>query len=359
VKPAASLRLAADLEEHPVLATAPLRFGFDRHDLSRFGDASWDLGPAVFRENARRCHVTVHFGPVPDPTVARRLREYLYARLNVEIPGFRSRLPPASVRQVFNRARRFFEFVGAELGRCDLDRVDQALLGRYAKLLRNSRCRPVVVTQLLDVIFDLHAYRAHLPNAALPLEPWPGRTSQVAGYRYAAGENRTPRMPEAVIAPLLHWSLKYVTLFSRNIFAAREELLKLEERQRALAAADAVLPLDQRRARRRARLMDFFDDRRRLGRGVPIWTTAHNGAVRRDPVTGAVTPPVNWLLLHQHAGVDAHAEPGTHLQLATGAPDLVAAAIDAIGAETGGMDTPITIDPDLGRPRDRVSTPGR
>ena len=36
-------------------------------------------------------------------------------------------------------------------------------------------CRPVVVAQLLEVIFDLHAYRAHLPNAALPLEPWPGR----------------------------------------------------------------------------------------------------------------------------------------------------------------------------------------
>ena len=352
MKPAATSRLAAaTLDDHPVLATAPLRPGFDRDDLSRYGDASWDLGPAVFRENARRCHVTVHFGAVPDPTVARCLREYLYARLNVEIPGFRSRLPPASVRQVFNRARRFFEFVGAELGRCNLDRVDQALLDRYAKLLRNRRCRPVVVTQLLDVIFDLHAYRAHLPNAALPLEPWPGRaSSQVAGYRYAAEENRTPRMPEAVIAPLLAWSLKYVTLFSRDIFAAREELLQLEERQRALAAADAVLPPDQRRALRRARVTEFLDDRRRLGRGVPIWTTAHNGVVRRDPVTGTVTPPVNWLLLHQHAGVDAQAEPSTHLQLATGAPDLVVAAIDAIGAETGGMDTPITIDPDLGRP---------
>src|SRR5574337_273930 len=349
---AAASRLATAFgDDVPVLTTAPLRPGFDRHDLSRYGDASWDLGPAVFRENARRCHVTVHFDSVPDPTVTRRLREYLYARLNVEIPGLRLRLPPASVRQVFNRARRFFEFVSAELGRCDLDRVDQALLDRYAKLLRNGRCRPVVVTHLLDVIFDLHAYRAHLPPAALPLEPWPGRTpSQVAGYRYTAEENRTPRIPEAVIAPLLHWSLKYVNLFSRDIFAAREELLKLEERQRGLTASDAVLPLDQRRARRRARLMEFFDDRRRLGRGVPIWTTAHNGAIRRDPVTGAVTPSVNWLLLHQYAGVDTQADPKTHLQLTTGAPDLVAAAIDAIGIETGGMDTPIAVDPDLGRP---------
>ena len=200
------------------------------------------------------------------------------------IPGFRSRLPPASVRQAFNRARRFFEFVGAELGRCDLDRVDQALLDRYAKLLRNGRCRPVIVAQLLEVIFDLHAYRAHLPNAALPFEPWPGRSpSQVAGYRYVAEENRTPRMPEAVITPLLAWSLKYVTLFSRDIFAAREELLKLEERQRALAAADAVLPPDQRRARRRARLTEFSMTGGAWGaacRYGPLLITASSAATR-------------------------------------------------------------------------------
>jgi hypothetical protein len=334
-----------------VLATAPLRPGFDRNDLSRYGDASWDLGPAVFRENARRCHVTVHFGTVPDPTVARCLREYLYARLNVEIPGFRARLPPASVRQVFNRARRFLKFVRAELGSCDLGRVDQALLDHYAKLLRNGRCRPVVVAQLLEVIFDLHTYRAHLPNAALPIEPWPGRApSQVAGYRYTVEENRTPRMPEAVIAPLLAWSLKYVTVFAPDIFAARAELVRLEERQMALVAADAVLSPDERRARRRARLADYLEDRRRQGRGVPIWTTAHNGIVRRDPVAGTVTPPVNWLLLHQFAGIDVRAEPRTHLHLTTGAPDLVAAAIDVIGTETGGMDTPITVDLDLGLP---------
>ena len=116
MKPAATSRLAAaTLDDLPVLATAPLRPGFDRHDLSRYGDDSWDLGPAVFRENARRCHVTVHFGAVPDPTVARCLREYLYARLNVEIPGFRSRLPPASMRQVFNRARfSYTHLVGVE-----------------------------------------------------------------------------------------------------------------------------------------------------------------------------------------------------------------------------------------------------
>lgn len=347
----APLEVVAVPDASPVLATAPLRPGFSRDALSRYGDASWDLGPAVFRENARRCHVTVHFGAVPDLSVARCLREYLYARLNVDLPGIRPPLPPASLRQIFNRARRFFEFVRAELGICDLARVDQGLLDRYAKLLRNGRCRPVIVALLLEVVFDLHAYRAYLPTAALAVEPWPGRSrSQVAGYRFVRRENQTPRIPEAVITPLLAWSLKYVTVFAPDILAVRHEFCRLEERQAALAAADAGLPPDERRARRRERVLAYLEDRRLQGRGVPVWTTAHNGITRRDPVTGTISPPVNWMLLHQHAGIDVRAEPKAHLQLSTGAPDLVAAAIAAIGIETGGMDTPIAIDPDRGRP---------
>jgi integrase len=338
-------------DDEPVLAGALLRPGFRRDDLSRYGDDSWDLGPAVFRENARRCHVTAHFSAVTDPAVARCLREYLYTRLNIDLPGYQPPLAPASLRQAFNRARRFFEFTRAELGGCDLARVDQGLLDRYAKQLRDARCRPVVVAQLLTVVFDLYAYRAHLPTAALAIEAWPGRLpSQVAGYRFVARENLTPRIPEEVMAPLLALSLRYVTIFAPDILAARQEYLRLEERQAELAAADAALPPDERRARRRSRLADYFAERRRQGRGIPVWTTAHNGKVRHDLVTGAVTPPVNWMLLHQHAGIDPRTEPKAHLQLTTGAPDLVEAAIDAIGIEIGGMDTPITADPNTGRP---------
>jgi hypothetical protein len=55
-------------------------------------------------------------------------------------------------------------------------------------------------------------------------------------------------------------------------------------------------------------------------------------------------------LLHLHAGIDAVAEPKAHLQLATGAPDLIAAAINELGLEVGGMDTPISITAETGRP---------
>ena len=77
---------------------------------------------------------------------------------------------------------------------------------------------------------------------------------------------------------------------------------------------------------------------------------SHNGAVRHDARTGTVTPPVNMHLLHLHVGIDAAVEPKAHLRLAKGVPELIAAAIDELGVEAGGMDTPISTDAETGRP---------
>jgi len=343
--------LPQDLHDRPVLASAALKQGFDRSCLSRYGDASWDLGPAVFRENARRCHVTVHFGSVEDIGTREAIRELLYARLNVDLPGHRKKLPPACVRQIFNRARRFFEFVQVELGAVDLSRVDQQLLDRYARHLQ-SDCsrRPVIVGHLLEVPVDLYAFRDHLPSGGLRFHPWSGRApARVAAYRHVR-ENRTPRMPEEVIAPLLAWSIRYVTEFAPDILAARDELDRLETHCAKLVQSDQALDRKQRRARQRRRLMDYFERRRREERGVPIWGTAHNGATMRLPDTGDVSPPVNSHLLHLHIGIDARAESRMHIQLASGAPDLIDAAIRQLGVETGGMDTCISLLPETGLP---------
>ena len=83
---------------------------------------------------------------------------------------------------------------------------------------------------------------------------------------------------------------------------------------------------------------------------MPIWAEFYNRASRIDVKTGEVTPPVNAHLLHLHAGIDVQAEPKAHLLLATGAPELVEAAIAELGTEVGGMDAQISIDPDTGSP---------
>ena len=338
-------------ETLPVLMSVPLRPGCNRADLSRYGDQTWDLSPGVFRDNARRCHVTVHFSSIEDPAIADALRQFLHARLNVDLPGHRPRLQPAAVRGEANRALLFFNFVKADLGRFDLARVDQSLLDRFARSKRREGLRPVAVAVLLRVIFDLHELRRHLPTARLRIDPWPGRSPfSVAGARYIPGENRTPRIPEAIMTPLLSWSLRYVTCHAGDILAARAELDRLEATRNRLIAAEEGLDPAVRRLRQRQRLLDYVASLRQHGRGIPIWTTAHNGATRTDPQNGAVTPPINYHLIHLHAGINAQAEPAMHLGLATGAPDLIAAAIAELGTEIGGIDTPNSADPDTGLP---------
>jgi hypothetical protein len=130
----------------------------------------------------------------------------------------------------------------------DLARVDQNLIDAYARSLRADRRRlPNVNAQLLEVIVDLYAFRDHLPSGGLRFVPWQGRSPYVvAGYRHKPHENRTPRIPEPIIAPLLAWSLKYIGAFAADIFAARDELTALQMRRAALQTDDALLSSNAR-----------------------------------------------------------------------------------------------------------------
>ncbi|OMP70088.1 integrase [Agrobacterium tumefaciens] len=334
------------LDNRPVLATAALRPGFDRSSLSRYDDDRWDLNPAVFRENARSSDATVDFSIVDDPKIAEALRDYLYVRLNTDLPGYKMRATPVSVRRLFRSARGFLDFVKAAYGVFDLRRVDQALLDDFARSLRRGR-RPIIVMQLLGIVFDLYAFRNHLSVAKLAFEPWYGRKpAEVAGYRFRAEENRTPRIPEAIIKPLLAWSLKYVTVFAPDILSARHELLALQEHHKVLTAEDALAPRNQRRTRRRARLHAYLDERRRQGRGIPVWPDRIG---RAAPVSG-FEPPLNWQLIYLHVGADANLQRSADRQPNDEMRRTVEAAASELGTEIGGMDTQISVDPDTGLP---------
>ena len=66
--------LVPAFDDRPVLASAPLKAVHAREELSHVGDPTWDLGPAVFRENARRCHVTACTSACSSTSTARSRR---------------------------------------------------------------------------------------------------------------------------------------------------------------------------------------------------------------------------------------------------------------------------------------------
>lgn len=332
---------APAFDERPVLASAPLKAGHAREELSRVGDPSWDLSPAVFRENAARSSMTVHFDALEHADMQATMRAYLYVRLNVDLPAYAPKLPPADIRRAFHHARRFFAFVRMKLERLDLARIDQALVDSYARHLRDDfALRPEVVGQHLQSVSHLYHYRDHLPGGGLAFEPWGGKApARVAGHRSVA-ENRTPRFPEDVIAALLAWSLRYVTTFAHDILAARRELERLEARRDRIVAAERGLPCTERLLRQHARLKRHLARRARQVRGMPIWTTKY-----ANPGAQKLTPTINYHLLELHACVDAAAFRDNKR-----ARDLINAAAADLGVEPGGMDTPISLDPDSGRP---------
>lgn len=105
------------------------------------------------------------------------------------------------------------------------------------------------------------------------------KPAEVAGYKFRAEENRTPRIPEAIIKPLLAWSLKYVTVFAPDIFAARKELLALEQQHKALTAEDALaLATNDGRA---VRLACMHISMNVVGRGA-AFQSGLPGSARRD-----------------------------------------------------------------------------
>src|SRR5260370_19692418 len=111
--------------------------------------------------------------------------------------------------------------------------VDLAVFYAYlSDLWRQRRRTPERVAHLLDVPIDLDRYSPFLTLGGFCCRPWRGRpAARVAGLppRPMVAENRTPRIPEPVIAALLRWSLKYVDLFAADIFAARADLSRLEQ----------------------------------------------------------------------------------------------------------------------------------
>lgn len=324
-----------------VLASMALKEGANREELSRFGEDLWDLDPAIFHITARNAFRTVDFRGIACPVERLTAKEYIYAWLNELLPDRAGRLRPLSTRTALATLCRFMAFVRARLGGFNAGAIDQKLLDAYLADQKARNVLPSRVAACLRPIVQLHRLAPFLTHGGIDFVPWHGRAIfTVAGCDPRAYENMTPRIPEAVIGALVRWSLKYVDVFAADIFAARSELDTLE-------CAYAARSGYAKRGHLAGRMAAWIASRRATGRGVPVWNTpnrlggisgtiARSGSYRGDVV--------NMRLIALQAGI----HPTTLSQ--PQARKLVLAAIEELGVEYGGMDTPITPDSDSGRP---------
>ena len=294
----------------------------------------------MFRPNAVTGASRIHFNKIEDPLIQTVLREFLFARLNIAIPTVRAILPPTYLAKIFFETRRFCEYVRSELGTFDLSAVDHELTHNYAKSLINSGKHPTTIYNLLACILQLYEYRNHMSSGQLLIDPFRGKSpSSIAGLKHRYEENKTPRLPEQIIHPLLAWALKYVTQFSTDIFAARQQLEHLKTQNEWLQKKDAAYSKDDQQKRILNRLTKYMRAQVKIGAAVPVWSSNPWSLCRLDP---AAPIQINM----------------SHLELVTGASrnhrlfrqdrgpviDYLNYAVKKYGVQVGAIDSRISND---------------
>jgi hypothetical protein len=320
----------------------PLREDVDRAYLSLFGENVWEMTPAVFNERSRCSTLAIDFSAISCPIERLLVKEYIFARLNIRLGSKRLLLKPASARDAFLKFRKFIAYIRSRYGQLDLSLIDQRTIDTYFSYLKSTLdVGEGTIIRYLKPVQDLWQLKTYLTCGGLTFHPWGGRSlSIVVGYRQRGHENATPRIPEPVIGKLLQWSLKYVDLFSRDIFAARAELVNLKHNhsQRSRRRKNDVIE----------RIEGWIDVRRKAGRGIPVWNDpdqitgyAHKLS-RRSNLRGEVIN-FNLIKLQTHLNVQTIQENKYALR-------LIRNAASELGLEKGGMETPISIEPDSGLP---------
>lgn len=307
----------------------------------RFGDDVWDfqpVGPATLRQVHM---IKADFTVIEHPSWRTAAKEFIYARLTVEQPrgqrGIRRTMKPTGTYVELWKVRLWFEYLISQ-GHHDLTSVTPADYAGYLEHTRNSAAdgqrTPHWTSRVIDVLWRLHAYRRHVTGAENLPTPWPGHSaSRVAGYRDTGAENLTPRIPEAVIVPLIKWSLLYVDVAAPDIIACAAEWATLRPDTVRSKAGESS----------EERLVQWLNDRRHQGRGLPAaapHAKTYRNLAADDPLRG-----INLTLTGRLADLPSGAIPSSRRLQA-----ILREAEATLGREIGGLPTRPSVNPETGDP---------
>lgn len=224
-EPVGGLKSTLTGPESPVLPAGCIRQ--TGVPVPQFHQDIWDLRAGVTRDNALPARSILDFTLIRDPVRRITVKELLFAMLNVRIPGKKRVRSTAAVYLGYFDLRAFFRFIDSRFGPVSLASVTQPMLDEYAGVARvnqisGGEVAPSRWAQKLDILVDLKKYERFLSYDALSIEPWNGRRPGETVEPLSRSENRTPRIPEHIAAPLLAGALRYVNEYASEIFSARE-----------------------------------------------------------------------------------------------------------------------------------------
>jgi hypothetical protein len=216
-------RHPADGQDY-VLSGRPLRPGASLEATSRFGEDRWDLRAAILQKQGKA--LALDFATVP-PRYQATARELFHLLLAGPHPHGVAELSISTIRQKFSALASFWHWLDARPAStahpASVPAVSD-LEDYHRHLLATIRTRGPRVTRK-SAIRLLWFYRHQLSHG-LPFDP--GHLEDWAEpHPDRPGENRTDRIPEQVMGPLLAWSLRFVTHFAGDVLAAVSEATPL------------------------------------------------------------------------------------------------------------------------------------
>ncbi|WGM22836.1 hypothetical protein QEH68_22165 (plasmid) [Paenarthrobacter sp. OM7] len=261
----------APLPGTPVLLSRPLRPEIDPETLSRFGEDRWDLTPGIFEDHSDS--TTINFQRIPQPW-RNAVKEYLWQLINEEAPralasaraGVRCSLRSVSFVKgpierliIWARARGLQSFIEMDAARLDEYLAHLADTG----VSYGSRQHSVAEVRRLWAYRDVVPHRLAMPQAP-PWDDAPAR-ELLGGRSKEQPHNRTPRISDATLVPLLTWAIRFVEEISSDI------LPNFDEYSRILKGGARYRPVGQRlyETRRREKLAHVMGQHRAAGLGLP------------------------------------------------------------------------------------------
>ncbi len=309
----------------------------DPSALPVVSDDVWDLHPQARRRNVSKSQCRIDFTTIADPTRRAIAREYLYLRLHPTLSRPYKPCGPATAMAEFTLIRRFLCYLDDVHGGMGLDQVDQRILNGWKDFAAAGRpgrapLGPAGVRRNVDIPIKLHRLADKMTTQRLLMVPWAGLDArQVAGDRHT-DENATPRIPAAVMAPLLKAALLYVDVLADDILGAMTEWAGIRggsPRHRHLLPTERLAALVQRR--------------RKAGRGLPAASSMN------QPTSDPRLAGANVYLIVRLAGMNSSAL-STRQAAGDRLRDQLADAITEIGVEQGGLDTQPSVMQATGRP---------
>jgi hypothetical protein len=225
-----------------VLGSRPLRPGTSLRSTSRFGDDWWDLSPAQLQHQDKA--LSLNFANVPERYRA-GAKNLFWLLLNGPHPVGVAEMSVGTIRQKLSALAFFWRWLddrAAGPGPAMAVLTGRDLEDYHRHVLATIRSRSQRASRKSAVRL-LWFYRRQVSDGLAfdpsRLEDW------AEPHADGRGENRTDRIPEPVMGPLLAWSLRFVRDFAGDILRAAAEAAPLHaagQRSRGLHFRKSALP---------------------------------------------------------------------------------------------------------------------